>query len=318
MTDRQINRWLRRQFAPVGWVLLANYWLLNLMVLAVAGVDYLMQLLQNFAAGVFPFDVDVDAIYNNAWGYAASIAVALVLLYAWKGSDYWKTEIFAKEKKIRLPVFLTVTLLCMGAQMLSSIWMTVVELVMNSFGSSVMPILDSVSGSTSSFSMFLYSALLAPVYEELLFRGFVLRTLRPYGKRFAIWGSALAFGFFHGNILQAPYAIAVGLLLGWLTCEYSINWAIALHIFNNLILAEGITRLLEYLPYAVGDLVFGGIFLGAFLLSCVLLVKKRSEIKAYRSSEWIDRRCVKCFITNWGVILFLATMVISMISMMAI
>lgn len=318
MTDRQIDKWLRRQFAPVGWVLLAYYGLMNLLVLMTAGVDYLKQILNNFALGAFPFDIDADAVYNNAWGYLLAVAVALVLLHAWKGPDYWKEEVFAKEKNIRLSVFLTAAVLCMGAQMLSSIWMTLVELIMNQFGSSVMPILESVSGATGSFSMFLYSALFAPVSEEILFRGFVLRKLRPYGKGLAILGSAVLFGFFHGNILQAPYAVAVGIILGWLTCEYSINWAIALHIFNNLVLAEGMGRLTEILPYPVADLLFGVLFLGAFAVSCVLLVKKRKQIRQYCQSNWIDGKCVKCLITNWGMILFLIAMISSMITMLTI
>lgn len=318
MTDRQINRWLRREFAPVGWVLLAYYGLMNLMVTAVAGVDYLKQMLNNLSLGAFPFDVDADAIYNNAWGYLLSVMVALVLLHAWKGPDYWKEEVFVKEKKMRFSVFLTAAVLCVGAQMLSSIWMTVVELTMNQFGSSVMPVLESVSGATGSFSMFLYSALFAPVFEEILFRGFVLRRLRPYGRRFAILGSAILFGLFHGNILQAPYAIAAGIILGWLVCEYSINWAIALHIFNNLVLAEGIGRLTEILPYEVADLLFGGLFLGAFVVSGVLLVKKRRQIREYCRVNWIDGRCVKCLITNWGVMIFLIAMIISMITMFTI
>ena len=77
MTDRQINKWLRKQFSTVGWVLLGCYFLMNLMVTATAGVYYLKQILNNVSLGVFPFDVDLDAVYNNAWGYAAAIGVGI-------------------------------------------------------------------------------------------------------------------------------------------------------------------------------------------------------------------------------------------------
>ena len=36
----------------------------------------------------------------------------------------------------------------------------------------------------------------------------------------------------HGNIPQAVFAIFVGVVLGYVTIEYSIWWAILLHIFN--------------------------------------------------------------------------------------
>lgn len=314
MTDRQINKWLRRQFSTIGWILIGYFLLMNVVVTAVAGIDCLKQALWNIANGVFPLDFDMDAVYSNAWGYAVSIGVGITVLYAWKGRNYWKQELFAKGRKMRLSVFLVTMILLMGAQMANSIWMTLVELVMNAFGSSVMPLLESVSGASSGFGMVLYSVLLAPLSEEILFRGYVLRTLRPYGKRLAIFGSALLFGLFHGNILQGPYAFLAGLILGWLTVEYSLNWAIALHIFNNLILAEGLTRLMEVLPLETADLLSGGLFLGAFLLSGVILLGKRREIRAYNQSEWMDRRCLKCFFTNWGMMVFMGIMLMSMVA----
>lgn len=58
---------------------------------------------------------------------------------------------------------------------------------------------------------------LAPVVEELLFRGVVLRSfLRLYPRGAAIAGSALLFGFAHLNIYQFVGATALGLLAGWL------------------------------------------------------------------------------------------------------
>ena len=316
MTDRQINKWLRKQFSLVGWVLLGYYFLMNLMVTATAGMDYLKQVIANISVGAFPFEVDLDAVYNNAWGYAAAIGVGVMILYGWKGDTYWKEELFAVNQKMRPSAFLTAMVLFMGAQMVSSIWMVLVETIMNAFGGSVMPLMESVSGSSSSFSMILYAVLLAPVFEELLFRGYVLRALHPYGKRFSIVVSALLFSMFHGNVLQAPYAFAAGLILAWLTCEYSIRWAIGLHVFNNLVLAEGLTRLLDQLSYETADMLYGILFVGAFLLSCRILITKRWDIRAYNRSEWIDRRCVKCFFTNTGILIFLALMLGSMVSLL--
>ena len=92
------------------------------------------------------------------------------------------------------------------------------------------------------------ASILAPLWEELLFRGYVLRTLRPYGKRFAVMGSGVLFGLFHGNLLQTPYAVLMGLVLGYLTVEYSIHWAVLLHLFNNLVLADLLSRITASLP----------------------------------------------------------------------
>ena len=136
-----------------------------------------------------------------------SIFAALVILYGWKGPEYFRYEIFGREKKMRPGVFFGVLCLCMGSQMVNSLWIYGLEFLYSLSGKSLMPFLESVSGTSDTVSMFLYASVLAPISEELLFRGFILRSLRPFGKRFAIFGSAFFFGLFHGNLLQTVFIV---------------------------------------------------------------------------------------------------------------
>jgi len=308
MTDKQINRWLRRRFSPIGWLLLLYYGLMTLLTSITAAVDTAKQHLWAFAAGDFSGNIDWNLVNSNAWGYIASILVGLAILDAWKGREFRKQEILAKEAPMRAGTFLCMLCFCMGAQMVNSLWITLLELLLNPFGKSVLPILETVAGDTDTFSMFLYASILAPVWEELLFRGYVLRTLRPFGKRFAVVCSALLFGLFHGNLLQTPYAVLMGLILGYMTVEYSVIWAILLHMFNNLVLADLLTRLTaQWSEMAFGMLnliLFGG---GA-LISLAVLIRNRGEIRAYRQSEWMDRRCIRCFLTSPGILALTAFM----------
>ena len=317
MTDKQINRWLRRRFSAVGWLLLLYYGLMTLLTSLTAAVDMAGQSLRAFAAGDFSGQMTWDLINSNAWGYIASILVGIAILDAWKGRDFRKGEIFAKEAPMKGRTFLCMLCFCMGAQMINSLWITLLELLLQPFGRSVMPILESVAGDTDSFGMFLYASILAPVWEELLFRGYVLRALRPYGKRFAILGSALLFGLFHGNLLQTPYAVAMGLVFGYMTVEYSVVWAILLHMFNNLVLADLLSRLTaQWSEMAFGTLnliLFGG---GA-LISLIILIRNRETIRAYRKSEWMDRRCIRCFFTAPGILAMTVWMCANMILLFA-
>lgn len=77
--------------------------------------------------------------------------------------------------------------------------------------------------------------LLAPVVEEMLFRGVILRSfLQQYDRRQAIWGSALLFGVAHLNIYQFVVALGMGLLLGWLyERSRSLIPCMALHAAYN-------------------------------------------------------------------------------------
>jgi membrane protease YdiL (CAAX protease family) len=58
-------------------------------------------------------------------------------------------------------------------------------------------------------------AVMAPVIEELFFRGLVLRSLeRRFGTAWAVVGSSVAFGGAHLQLVQLPALIAVGLVFG--------------------------------------------------------------------------------------------------------
>lgn len=91
--------------------------------------------------------------------------------------------------------------------------------------------------------MWLYVGLVAPICEEVLFRGVLMKELKPLGKNFAIVTSAMVFGLFHDDVVQGTFAFLFGLILGFVAMEYSLVWSIALHIFNNAILSGAIDTL---------------------------------------------------------------------------
>lgn len=318
MEEKQIDKWLRRQFSPLGWALVGYYVLMNLLSSAAIVLDLAGQYIRGFQMGNFFPEVNMDAVYSNAWGYIATIAVGLVILYAWKGWDFFRWEVLAKEKAMSAPVFFCLLAMCVGSQMVNSLWIGLIEVILNLFGISALGILEAVSGSTESFSMFLYATILAPFAEELIFRGVILRSLRPYGKRFAIVGSAVLFGVFHGNLLQTPYAFLVGLVLGYVTVEYSIGWAVALHLFNNLVLADLLSRLTANLPVLAANAISVIIMGGCAAAAAVILLVKRQQIAEYNRSEWIDRRCLKWFFLNSGMIVLALIMFVNMLLMLSV
>ncbi|NML43531.1 CPBP family intramembrane metalloprotease [Ramlibacter sp. G-1-2-2] len=79
------------------------------------------------------------------------------------------------------------------------------------------------------------ACVLAPVLEEMLFRGVLLRAfLQKYPRWAAISYSALLFGAAHLNVYQFLFASALGLLLGWLyERSRSLLPCIALHAAVN-------------------------------------------------------------------------------------
>ncbi len=97
--------------------------------------------------------------------------------------------------------------------------------------------------------LFLFVAVAAPIIEELIYRKLLLYPLRKYSDGFAVVVTALLFGFMHGNLNQAPYAIVVGLLYGTLAVRSgSVIPTMILHVVNNLTVTIS-----SYYPMIMGE-----------------------------------------------------------------
>jgi uncharacterized protein len=85
--------------------------------------------------------------------------------------------------------------------------------------------------STLSLPVVVVTCVLAPVLEEMLFRGVMLRSfLMLYPRWQAILGSAILFGLAHLNLYQFFVALVIGTLAGWLyERSRSLLPGIALH-----------------------------------------------------------------------------------------
>ncbi len=81
-----------------------------------------------------------------------------------------------------------------------------------------------------------YLCLIPAVIEELAFRGVALQMFRKYGDGFAVLLSAILFGLFHGNMVQIPFAMGLGVVAGYITLiTKSLLPAMVLHFCNNAI-----------------------------------------------------------------------------------
>lgn len=153
--------------------------------------------------------------------------------------------------------------------------------------------------------VFQYSSIAAPVCEELVYRGAVMRYLERYGSFFAVLISALLFGLMHGNIAQVPFAFAVGIVLGIIAQEYSLTASVLIHLFNNL--HSDLTGWAElYFGRTVSTIEFYGILLVSLLGLVLWTVKRRRVILEYLKKIQIKEELFWCFMTSGGVILLLA------------
>ena len=78
--------------------------------------------------------------------------------------------------------------------------------------------------------------ILAPVSEELIFRGLIFRRSRDYvGFMWAAVCSGLFFGIYHGNLTQGIFAFFMGMLFAAIYEHFGTLWApIVAHMANNI------------------------------------------------------------------------------------
>lgn len=87
----------------------------------------------------------------------------------------------------------------------------------------------------SSLSLTLYVCIVAPIVEELIYRGVILRKLLPYGTHLAIVLPAVCFALMHHNFYQGLSAVLGGLVYGFVALRYSLAASICLHIAKNTV-----------------------------------------------------------------------------------
>lgn len=88
-----------------------------------------------------------------------------------------------------------------------------------------------------SLPVMIATSVMAPLSEEVLCRGVILRLAERVSARFwvANFIQALAFGILHGNWVQGIYAFLLGLLLGYIYGKYRNIWlCMLLHGAMNL------------------------------------------------------------------------------------
>lgn len=162
-----------------------------------------------------------------AQGIFAVICVALFLGFRWTpvSMNYWNTR--------PLSVIIWCIIAAVGTIAPSMSLQSVLDFLPNLAGKELLDFIQHRWG-------YLVVCILAPLAEEVVFRGAVLRTMLEHwegNKRWtAITISALLFALAHMNPAQMPHAFLLGLLIGWLyERSRSLIPCVVLHCANNTI-----------------------------------------------------------------------------------
>ena len=163
-------------------------------------------------------------------------------------------------------------MLAPGMQFATSILMIFIYIALPGLMSQYSELMEDAGLSDSvSAPMMVYAVILAPICEELIFRGVTLRCFR---KAVPFWVAnllqALLFGIYHMNWVQGIYTFCFGLVLGYV-CERGghIYYSMLLHFVFNFfgtivseLIGDSTILVMAYYGFGFACLV-GGIVLFA-------------------------------------------------------
>lgn len=154
----------------------------------------------------------------------------------------WYYFVWGKKKrpdgveKIKLIKWPVIILLGMLLQVLVSAVLNIIYVLAPELLANYMQMMQSVGLGEMSWFIILATVILAPIGEELLCRGIMLKLAGKVTDKFWIANTiqALAFGVIHMNWVQGIYAFVLGLILGYLYGKYQNIFAcMVLHAVIN-------------------------------------------------------------------------------------
>lgn len=210
----------RRDYSIIGLVLVAVFLLSQ-------GGMYLIYFLtdgniSSLFGGLFT-ENDAYILLSGGIMYLFAIPIGLLLLHFLPSTQPQKERLGSQ--------FFQWLLICFPIISAGSLIGNLLSFLL-SFGKASNPT-DSLSG-ISIGVQFVCVVVLAPIFEELLFRRAIIRHCVRYGEKTAILFSATAFALFHGNLYQFFYAFGIGLLFGYIYVRTGkVIYTVFLHAIIN-------------------------------------------------------------------------------------
>ncbi|MGN0465387.1 MAG: lysostaphin resistance A-like protein [Lachnospiraceae bacterium] len=265
---------------------------------------------------IHSFDVKSIQQSSKAIGVTLGVWMALIIVFKWLRPDLTKTVLFRKNSRnMNGSVLVWSILFLFAAQFLFSTFFLGFNKILEIFGLSIEAQIQSAQGVNQVPLQLIYTLVLGPIAEELIFRGVIFQELRKYGQVFAMTASALFFGIYHGNLPQGIFAFAMGILFAYITAEYSIYWSIFLHIFNNsyiMWLNYGIDRL----SWNFLGMIFDIISILSLLIMIGYFYKNHRQIKLYLEKYPTKEGAWRCLFESKAIVLFIILNIILAVSTM--
>ena len=141
-----------------------------------------------------------------------------------------------EKKKMSFGNFLILVMMCFGVMIIGNIIGLIVNAIIGLItGTPVINSVEVMLGSSTVWANILIAGICAPIFEELMFRKFLVDRMVRYGEATAVVVSGLMFGLFHGNFSQFFYAAALGCFFAYVYVKTGkIRYPIIIHMIINM------------------------------------------------------------------------------------
>lgn len=189
-------------------------------------------------------------------------------------------------------------------------------------GAPVRNTIPEIVGDSNIWITCIYTVLLAPIFEELLFRKMLCDRVVKYGQGAAIILSGLMFGLFHGNFNQFFYAAFLGGFFAFIYVKTgNIKYTIGLHMLVNSmgsVISGLFVQNVDPENMSVYSLLimafFALLIYGLVITGIVLLLVNRSKLKADEGEIILEKKLRNnIMLVNIGMILYYAFSLLNMI-----
>ncbi len=195
-------------------------------------------------------------------------------------------------RPFRASVTLPSLFIALAVSVIGYVASTMISAFLSVFG--VMPVMADFSFPEEPAAAFLFLlnvAVIAPLTEEIVFRGAILNMLRRFGDCFALLISSLLFAFVHMNLVQMPNAFIMGLVIGYFTlCTGSLWTGVCIHVLNNslVLLLNGALTPLNEDTQLLSMLIVYGFYLFFGLIALLMLLKNHPNMFYIRRSSTLS------------------------------
>ena len=296
-------------FSKIGF----NYLILGILALI---FQLIVLNITNFINPQYLSDINIITCLSSFCNYILPFPI-----FYWLMKKISTTKIEKRDLSVKtfiLYVAITFTLMWIG----NLIGLGITELLGSAIQNDIANPVQQLINSADIWLNLLLISIMAPIFEEIMFRKIIIDRTIKYGAKVSIILSAVIFALFHGNLNQFFYALLMGGFLAYVYIKTGkITYTIILHGIINLmgsVVSLIITNSVNNIQSSPNPLD-GAIIITYFLLLFTLLIiglyglTKIKKAKFNGSKTQIGlKNPFKTVFLNYGMIFFILFFVFEM------